>query len=106
MGSQSRGTQDDVALEIERARSLQEKLGHQARVMLQTELAVGMTHVRLAHGSRSRTKACHHAAIARQAYQVIIHLSQRIPVRDSPSEQFQTDLGKLKAALQELGEKV
>jgi len=98
----ARGAHSDVAASIERARSLQEKLGNQVRVMLRTELAVGLTHVRMARGSKNHNKASQYAAIARQAYETIIHLSRRIP----QSEQFGTDLGKLKAALQELGERL
>ena len=106
MGSRSRSTQANVAREIKRARSLQGKLLHQARLMLQTELAVGMTHVRIAQRSRNRSKISHNVEIARHAYESSIRLSQRIRLRDSHAGQSETDLGKLKAALRELGEKV
>ena len=96
------GVRSDVAVNIERARSLHEKLGNQVRVMLRTELAVGMTHIQIARGSKNHSKASHYAAIARQAYETIIHLSQRMP----QSEQFTADLSKLKAALRELGEMI
>lgn len=96
----------DVALNIERAKSLQVKLREQVRVMLQTELAVGMTHIRIARGTGNHSKASRHLGIARRAYETIIQLSQRIPSRDSHSRQFTADLGKLKAALRERGEKV
>jgi hypothetical protein len=92
----------DVAANIERARSLQEKLGNQVRVMLRTELAIGMTHIQNARGSKNRNKASRNMAIARHAYETIIHLSQRMP----QSEQFRAELSKLKAALRELGEMV
>jgi len=95
----ARGARSDVAANIERARSLQEKLGNQVRVMLRTELSLGMTHVRMARRSKNHNKASHYAAIARQAYETIIHLSRRIP----QSKEFRADVGKLEAALREFG---
>jgi hypothetical protein len=96
------GVRADVAVQIERTRSLKEKLDKQVRVMLRTELAIGMTHIKIARGSKNHDKASRNVGIARQAYETIIHLSERMP----QSKDFRADLGKLKAALQELGEMV
>jgi len=91
----------EVAANIERARSLQQKLGNQVRVMLRTELSIGMTHIQIARASKNRNKASRNTDIARRAYETIIHLSQHMP----QSGEFTAELGNLKAALVELGEK-
>jgi len=69
--------------------------------MLRTELSIGMTHIQIARASKNRNKASRNTAIARRAYETIIHLSQHMP----QSGEFTAELGNLKAALVELGEK-
>jgi hypothetical protein len=91
----------DIAANVERARALQEKLENRARAVVRTELAVAMTHVRIARHSKS-CKASHEAAIARRAYETIIRLNQP---RQQAGE-FVADLDTLKTALRELGERV
>jgi hypothetical protein len=78
-----RRLRSDVTANIRRARSLQDRAVNQLQVSLKTELAVGMTHSRIALRSGNPKEASRHAAIARQAYDAIIRLSQRVVTRNS-----------------------
>jgi hypothetical protein len=101
-----RRLRSDVAANIRRARSLQDRAVNQLQVSLKTELGVGMTHSRIALRSGNPKEASRYAAIARQAYDAIIRLSQRMAHTELQSEQFTAELDRLKVALRKLGERV
>jgi hypothetical protein len=96
----------DVAANTRRARSLQDRAINHLHVSLKTELAIGMLHSRLALRSGNPKQASRQTAIARQAYDAIIRLVQRMPCTELQSEQIMAELGRLKEALRKLGERV
>jgi len=101
-----RRIRSDVADNIARARALQKSVAKQLQASLQTELAVGLTQARIALRSDNPKDVSRHAAIARESYDTIIHLSHRIARRDVKSKQFTAELNKLKDALRQLGENI
>jgi hypothetical protein len=101
-----RRLRSDVAANIRRARFLQDRAINQLEVSLKTELAIGMTQSRIALRSGNPKEAPRHTAIARQAYDAIIHLSQRMARTELQSEQFTVELDRMKIALRNLGERV
>jgi hypothetical protein len=96
----------DVAATIRRAQSLQEKAVNQLHVFLTTELGMGMAQARIASRSGNRKDASRHTAIARQAYDSIIRLNQRMTRGQLQSDEFTAELDRLKVALRNLGENV
>jgi hypothetical protein len=96
----------DVAANIRRARSLQDRAVNHLQVSLKTELAIGMMHSRIALRSGNRKEGSRQTEIARQAYDAIIRLIQRKPRTELQSEQITAELGRLKQALRNLGERV
>ena len=102
-----RRIRSDVADNIARARALQKSVAKQLQASLKTELAVGcLTQARIALRSDNPKDVSRHAAIARESYDTIIHLSHRIARRDVKSKQFTAELNKLKDALRQLGENI
>jgi hypothetical protein len=73
------------------------------RVLLRTELSIGIRMSKTALNSRSPAVAKRNTAMARQALDAVIRLSGRLS-RDFPSKQFQSDINKLKSQLRQLGE--
>jgi len=96
----------DVVANLERARSLRDKLAIQLRLMLKTELEIGRTHVRIARTRTSLQTVSRDIRIARRAYDSIILLMQRTPWVHIQSKQFAAELRSLRAALRALGEKI
>ena len=96
----------EVAANIRRARSLQDRAVNRLQTSLRTELAIGMMHSRLALRSGNPKEASRQTAMARQAYDAIIRLVQRMPRTELQSEQITGELGRLKQALRNLGERV
>jgi len=101
-----RRLRSDVAANIRRARYLQDRAVNHLQVSLKTVLAIGMMHSRIALRSGNPKEASQHRAIARQAYDAIIPLIQRMARTELQSEQFTAELGRLKEALRNLGERV
>jgi hypothetical protein len=101
-----RRLRSDVAVNIGRARALQERVVKQLQASLKTELAVGLTQARIALRSGNPKDVSRHTAIARESYDTIIHLSHRMARKDVKSKQFTAELDELKDALRELGENI
>lgn len=92
------------AANIRRAHSLRESMVNELRISLKTEVAIGMTQARIALRSGNPKESSRYTAIARAAYDNAIRLRQR--TRPADIQEFSAELGRLKALLRHLGERV
>ena len=88
-----------------KAARLRQNAIDELRVLLRTELSIGLRLTKTALHSKSPALAKRNTAMARQALDAVIRLSARLS-GNIPTKQFQSDMNKLKSQLRQLGEEL
>lgn len=73
---------------------------------LRAELRTGRTFSRLARTSRDEHKKNRNRANARKAYDAVVHFARGANLLPDQESEIRTELGVLKAELQQLGEQI
>lgn len=97
----------DIRATFTRAASARLKATEELRVLLQSELRIGVMLAQQSMQAKDKSKAKRLTGMARQAYESILRLTLRMNLSgEGQSPQFKKDLDTLKSTLRNLGERL